>query len=367
MLALAALPFCVAAQVPASTDAANPSAPANALTAPAPTGVDPAPDIALLLPLQSRDFGRAAEALWRGFLAALKTHDETLNVVAFPTDSSPEQMLVAYAAALRRGARVVVGPMTRSTVSALAGSGLVSVPTLALNAPDGDPALPRHLYWFGLSADSEARQVAAQARHERQRFCFLVVADAPLARRAAQAFSEAFQAQGGRVMQTFLYNPGESAFPAIRDRLINFESGCVFLAADADQARLVRPYLSNSLTVYATSLVNVPGVEPRNNLDLNGIRFVDMPWLLQPDHPAVMIYPRENSPDAGNLERFYALGIDAFRIAAELMRSPRATRIELDGVTGRIRLGRNNQILREPSPATFRAGTAVAQEQDESR
>jgi outer membrane PBP1 activator LpoA protein len=367
---LAALPFCVAAQVPASP-AAKPDAtvatptpamptPANPATPPAvPAVAEPVPDIALVLPLQSRDFGGAADAVQRGFLAALKTNGDSTIVVAFPTNSDSDQVLTAYSAALSRGAKVVVGPMTRSSVSALAGSALVSVPTLALNSPDGDATLPRNFYWFGLSTDAEARRMAALALREEQKFCFVVLADTPLARRGAQAFGEAYQSQGGKVMQTFSFNPAESSFPQIRDRLANFESGCVFLAADADQARLVRPYLSNALTVYATSLINSPEALPRDNVDLNGIRFVDMPWLLQADHPAVMIYPRANPGPRDMLERFYALGIDAYRIAIELLQAKRVNRLDLDGVTGRIHMGPNNQILREPMLATFKAGVAV--------
>jgi outer membrane PBP1 activator LpoA protein len=372
LLALLAVPFCVAAQVPASsgnTGAGTPRAasrnPADIIVAPSanPSPVpEPVPDIALLLPLQSADFNPAAEALQRGFRAALKIYEGKLLTVAFPTDADPEHVLVTYAAALKRGARVIVGPMTRSAVSTLAGSGLVTVPTLALNAPDGDPALPHRFYWFGLSTDAEARQIASQAWQEQQKFCFVVYADTPLARRSAQAFGDAYQAQGGKVMQTFGFNPAETTFPRIRDRLANFESGCVFLAADANQARLIRPYLSNSFTVYATSLINTPDTLPRDNVDLNGIHFVDMPWLLQPDHPAVMIFPRAGAADRGSLERFYALGIDAFRIAVELLRDSPILRLDLDGVTGRIRVGPNNQILREPSPAIFRDGVAVPQD-----
>ncbi len=362
------MPFCVSAQVPASP-AAKPEAtdaapnPANAnppVTPPAlPAVAEPVPDIALVLPLQSRDFGSAADAVQRGFFAALKTHGDAAVVIAFPTNANSDQVLTAYSAALSRGAKVVVGPMTRSAVSSLAGSGLVAVPTLALNAPEGDAPLPRNFYWFGLSSEAEARRVASLALREEQKFCFVVLADTPLARRGAQAFGETYQTQGGKVMQTFSFNPAESSFPQIRDRLANFESGCVFLAADADQARLVRPYLSNSLMVYATSQINSPEALPRDNVDLNGIRFVDMPWLLQADHPAVMIYPRANTGPRDNLERFYALGIDAYRIAIELLQAKRVPRLDLDGVTGRIHMGPNNQILREPMFATFKAGVAV--------
>jgi outer membrane PBP1 activator LpoA protein len=374
LLVTLAVPFCVAAQVPASSGNANPGPPprAGALTtqhnaadiiaapsAAPPAAAEPVPDIALLLPLESPDFNPAAAAMQRGFQAALKAYGGTLVAAAFPTDADPKQVLNAYTAALKRGARIVVGPMTRSAVTALVASALATVPTLALNAPDGELPLPQRFYWFGLSADSEARQMASLVWREEQKFCFVVYADTPLARRSAQAFGDAYQAEGGKVMQTLSFNPAETAFPGIRDRLANFESGCVFLAADANQARLIRPYLSNSLTVYATSLINTPDALPRDNIDLNGIRFVDMPWLLQPDHPAVMIYPRVGTADRGNLERFYALGIDAFRIAAELLRAPAVLRLDLDGVTGRIRVGPNNQILREPSPAIFRDGVAA--------
>jgi outer membrane PBP1 activator LpoA protein len=374
MLALLALPFCVAAQVPASpgptnvdkTSTGGPPAelPPLPLSAPAPIPAPPAEpetpaDIVLLLPLQSRDFGPAAEAVRRGFFAALKISGDTLVAAAFPTNADPEQVMLAYSAALAKGAKLVVGPMTRSAVSALAGSPLIRVPTLALNAPEGEQPLPRSFYWFGLSTDVEARRVASLAMRDDQKFCFVVYADTALARRGAQAFGEAYQSQGGKVMQTYSFNPSESTFPQIRERLANFESGCVFLAADADQARLVRPYLSNSLSVYATSLINTPDALPRDNVDLNGIRFVDMPWLLQPDHPAVMIYPRPVGANNGSLERFYALGIDAYRIAAELLKTQRVNKLDLDGVTGRIHMGPNNQILRDPMFATFRNGVAV--------
>jgi outer membrane PBP1 activator LpoA protein len=132
-----------------------------------------------------------------------------------------------------------------------------------------------------------------------------------------------------------------------------------FLAADADQARAVRPYLNNQIPVYGTS--QIYGLRPGllGNLDLNGIRFVDMPWLVQPDHPAVMVYPRPESMRL-ELQRFYALGIDACRIAAQLLK--RSDRIRLDGVTGRITLAADRVFQREPVLAVMREGGAIAVE-----
>ena len=81
-----------------------------------------------------------------------------------------------------------------------------------------------------------------------------------------------------------------------------------------------------------------------------------MPWLIEPDHPAVMSYPRFDSI-APELQRFYALGVDAFRLASELVRN--RTGITLDGVTGKLALLRGT-VEREAVAAQFRDGAAVA-------
>ncbi|MGW8183007.1 MAG: penicillin-binding protein activator, partial [Burkholderiales bacterium] len=88
--------------------------------------------------------------------------------------------------------------------------------------------------------------------------------------------------------------------------------------------------------------------------DLAGVRFLDMPWLLQPQHPAVMIYPRPPYREAADRERLYALGIDAFRVASALL-AGNAT-MEIDGVTGRIKLAPDQQFARNLTAAQFNQG-----------
>jgi hypothetical protein len=56
-------------------------------------------------------------------------------------------------------------------------------------------------------------------------------------------------------------------------------------------------------------------------------------------------------------ERFYALGIDAYRIARALLEEP-LWRGPLDGVTGTITLGAGQQFSRELVPAHFSGGAA---------
>jgi len=130
----------------------------------------------------------------------------------------------------------------------------------------------------------------------------------------------------------------------------------LFLAADAEKARAVRPYLDNAIPTYAISQIYGASGAAGRNLDLNQIRFVEMPWFLLPDHPAVISYPRPANPLSIEQERFYALGIDAYRITLQLLHP---TDWPLDGVTGQIALD-GQQFTRELTAAQFRQGEAVA-------
>jgi outer membrane PBP1 activator LpoA protein len=325
----------------------------------APAGVVQ-PALALLLPLASPDFARPAKAVRLGFMAALKQSGEKLTVGMFATDASSESILAGYEQAVKLGARLVVGPMTKAGVSALAASTLVSVPTLALNLSDGKTALPPRFYTFGLALEAEAQLVARSAAAENLKSAILVSAKSPLAQRSRAAFAETWERLGGVIAESYEFD-ARTDLSALRQALANAQADLVFLAADTEQARAVRPFLNHHIAVFATSQVNSGGNDSLANGDLNGIRFVDMPWLVQPDHPAVMVYPRPQGITA-ELGRFYALGIDAFRIAAALIEAPR--RLSLDGVTGRLTLY-GNLVAREPVQAVFRNGVGVALDDDE--
>ncbi len=350
-LAIIALaPALCAAQDKAASTANTPAAPA-----PAPTPAAPVGEIALLLPLKSPDFQAAAEALRLGFMTARERDGSKVSVTIRATDASGDQILLEYDAAVRAGAKVIVGPLTRSGVAAVAASGRVNVPTLALNYPEAQAKMPEKLYGFGLSIELEARQVARQAWLDGIKEVLAVSAASPLARRASQAFGESFRAFGGRITNTLEFTPA-SDLAQLKQLVAKGEPDGIFLAADVEQAREVRPFLSGAVPTYATSLVYSGRNDALANLDLNGIRFVEMPWLVQPDHPAVMGYPRLDSL-APELQRFYALGIDAFRLASELVRNQ--TRISLDGVTGKLELTRGT-VEREAVAAQFRDGAAVS-------
>jgi len=111
------------------------------------------------------------------------------------------------------------------------------------------------------------------------------------------------------------------------------------------------------LPIYATSLSVNPRAEAVVNVDLQGVRYVEMPWFISPDHPAVMAYPQPKVPMSVESERLYAFGIDAFRIALLITKGdPRKSYI--DGVTGKIGL-EERHFSRSLSPAEVDGGRVI--------
>lgn len=320
---------------------------------PLPPDEPPAPHIALLLPLKSSAFAPAADAVRQGFLAAAGlevTDPRSLPVRVYGCFDEGKDIVSLYRQALASGARAVVGPLTRDGVAALAAEPLLPVPTLALNVVER--AASPQLYFFGMAIEAEARQ-AAQLASRNVHQAIVVSAHTHLARRLQFAFEEAWLATGGTILREIEFKGDPSVFADVAEQ----PDTMVFLAADAATARLVRPYLPIRLPIYATSQIFVGNAETLINYDLDGIRFVDMPWLLQADHPAVMSYPRAVPPLSADNERFYALGVDAYRLARLLQEGGVLDALPLDGVSGLIELdGRTFQ--RNAIPAVFAQGMA---------
>lgn len=354
--------------VPGELAVAKPTPPASngtpTLAEKAPTGKPDSPaslngaHIGLLLPLNSPAFRQPAEAVKQGVLAAAKTQPDMPPVRIYPTTDQVANILAAYRQATEAGARVMIGPLTKNAVAALADSDITAVPTLALSVPESEVD-SQNLYLFGLSLDADARQVAQLAVSEGRREMVIVASNNALGKRLQAAFTEEWQRLGGKIVGQLSFTPNTN-LNALHDKLEKLQAESIFLASGAQEARLVRPYLSATIPTYATSQTFGGANDAQKNVDLAGVRFLDMPWLLQPDHPAVMVYPRPDKALSVDSERLYAMGIDAYRLAQLFFRGEMPTRgVVLDGVTGQISLSGGRQFMRDLTAAEFQADVVV--------
>jgi outer membrane PBP1 activator LpoA protein len=319
------------------------------------TAAPAAPHIALLLPTGSEAFAKAAQAVRTGFMdASKKEPGRLLAVRLYPISDDPQSAIDGYVQAVAAGARMVVGPLTRNGVTALATQReVLSVPTLALNVPEALLVYPSNLYTLSLHVEAEARQVAQLALRDGRRRALTITEQTSLGRRMRDAFVDEFELAGGSHVGDHAYDPDSASLERIRQSAGAGDPEMVFLAVDAPRARIIRPHIS-ALPAYGTSQIN-PGIDAVIGfIDLGDVRFIDMPWALQPDHPAVSTYLRDAPRAANDLERLRALGIDAFRVAQELLADKRD--FEIDGVTGRLTLEPDGQVKRALLVALIASG-----------
>jgi outer membrane PBP1 activator LpoA protein len=333
---------------------------AAAGAAPAPRPGGPV-RIALLLPMNSATLGSAAEAVRAGFMASVERDGVGTTIDLIATGDSADDALAAYSRAAATH-DVIVGPLARPAVSALAAGASVSRPTVALNHPEVRGSLPRGMLVAGLSIEDEARQAADWAAREHpQGRVLILTGGAAWAQRAASAF-EARWSELGHTGQTFPLPALEgrvspSVMSDLKSRLDVDPPDLLFAALDVVELRQVRALTGQAIPVYAGNAGN-PGRSPGGSLrELDGLRVVDLPWLIQPDKRAVMSYPRPVSTEPSlTMDRLYALGIDAFLVARELALRPGGPFV-IDGVTGRLEVDpAGPQLRRREATAVYRDG-----------
>jgi outer membrane PBP1 activator LpoA protein len=217
-----------------------------------------------------------------------------------------------------------------------------------------DNILDRNLYFWGLAIEAEARQTAQIIAPKNFDKIIIVRTNSGLSKRLQVAFDDEWHRLSSTPIETLEF----AEDPLLLNGITDLNNTAIFLAMDADKAHLLKPYLPNKVPVYATSRVFNGNSDTLTNFDLDGIHFVDMPWLLQADHPAVMTYPHSSPPLSADSERLYALGIDAFRIAQLLIKGNVTNALPLDGVSGQIQL-RGHSFQRTSIPAVFDQGSAT--------
>ncbi|RLA26638.1 MAG: hypothetical protein DRR11_19460, partial [Gammaproteobacteria bacterium] len=261
-------------------------------------------------------------------------------------------------------------------------------PTLTLNfLPEQSPRSVG-FYQFSLSPEDEARQVARRASTLGQHRALALAPNNAWGKRLLASFKEELQDHGGQILDYQLYDPNTPDFSnniqrlllidesrARRDRLnanlgikLEYEPrrrediDLIFLAARATTGKLIRPqlrfYYAGSIPTYSTSAIYQEG--SRNNSDLNGIMFPDVPWIIAPDGLSLEVRETlaEYWPDqAERRARLYALGFDAYRLTP-IINSGNHT-LEIEGMTGTLYFDDRNRILRRLPWARMQRGRPV--------
>lgn len=338
---------------------------ATARAARAQSAVNAVDRVGLLLPKSAGPFARVSAAVRAGIEAGYHRDSGGLAVDIYELEETPQALAAAYRGMLERGTALVLGPLTRKGATALGELSDIPITTIALNQVDGDVALPWNVIIFTLAIESEAQQIAATAMQDlrgqgaggQPAGAIIVTAASALGRRGAAAFLDHWRGLGGEAQAPLELE--ESALYKFRTAVKKEKGELYFLSMGSDLARPVRTVIGRTLPVYGTSLLSIGGAESGARApELDGVRLLDMPGLIQPNYAASLGYAQAPVDFSLEMQRLYALGVDAFRVARAMF-SGRAS-FEIDGLTGRLRYdGSQPLIERQPLLAEYRDGVPV--------
>ena len=323
--------------------------------------------VALLIPRREGAFVRVADCVVAGVRAAHSRDGDGVAVEVIEADSDPAELGRLFADLRERGVALALGPLTRDGVNSLLTLDRPpGVPTLTLNLPDGDPPAPPQTAFFGVSIEAESRLAAVMAFEQahgaigkRAPRAMAVGAPSRLAQRSAKAFRDEWAQRGGEIDEPIEFDPKRSS-QAFREAIKDENPDVVFLALNPEQARSARRSIGSRVRLWSSSMASIGQTKLLRLPELDGLRLFDMPWQVEPDHPAVMAYPKAPNNYTVEMQRLYALGIDAFRVGRQIMAG--SASFELDGVTGRLNYDPTvrPRVERVPVLAEYRAGMPVA-------
>ncbi len=347
------------------------------------------PQLALLLPLSGR-LAPPAKAILNGFLAGHFSQDAANRptIRVYDSGEDPKQIWLHYQQAVQDGAEMVIGPLEKAAVNELLSVSRLQVPVLALNYGDNpENSSSRHVIQFGLLPEDEARQAAELAVIKNQMNAIVFAPNSPLGVRLADAFVARYTELGGKVLGVEKYAPvandhsdpiqralkinqsknRNSILKSVLQRDIKFEprrrsdAEAIFLIAEPAQASNFRSQLkffdSGDVAIYANSM-SFPGVADKQDKDMDGIIFTDMPWTFQGKgnrqfNAALQYWPQAMQ----RYSRLYALGLDAYHIIPYLKLLKQYPYERFSGLTGNISLNDKNEIHRELTWGVFRKGS----------
>jgi uncharacterized protein len=320
--------------------------------------------LALLLPFDAT-LGAAATAVRDGFLTAWYQDNrigKRPDVRVYSTAERPVSEVARQA--IGEGAELIVGPLRKDFVEALAKDPGVDRTVLALNVIDAPIATRANFFQFGLTPDDEAVAVAGRAVNSGKR-ALVLAPDTAWGRRLGAAYTDAWSEVGGTMLSAVYYNERAESYAEAIERALNIDLSTaraaalrrhlgipiqaaprrradielILLAAFPDNARQVMPQLryfgAADLPVFATSHVFSGSVDAERDRDLDGIIFGDMPWLFgAADRESLHLIRNAWPQRTASFGRLYALGIDAYRVLPYLARMRQQPGLRVPAATG---------------------------------
>jgi len=340
--------------------------------------------LALFLPLHG-DLAPFGRAIRDAIIASRYQLGREIDIRIYDTSIASIESLLNEA--ISAGAELGIGPLDREKVTRLSNNPALPMPILALNRTLDGSSNP-NLYQFALAPEDEMVQVADQVFREGKRNALILYPEGDWGQRNVTAFRNRWLSLGGNIIDSSVY-ANQKDYSTIIKSLLDVDASenragnlrriigesfeftprrrqdidFVFLLGNQTQARGINPtlafYYAEDIPVYSTSHVYEYSESRIESIDLNGIRFCDIPWKLEVADPLQQqlqtLWPAART----SLAPFYALGVDAFHLYPRLEQMKQLPDEKIFGSTGVLRLNPQNILTRRLHWAQFSNGAVV--------
>lgn len=317
-------------------------------------------------------------------------------------DTSNQPIAQVMQQAQQDGATLVVGPLLKSNVEAVANS-QTTLNVLALNEPEQIQNHPNICY-FALSPEDEARDAAHHIHEQGKSQPLLLIPRSNYGDRIGKAFAQEWQKLGGGTVLQQRFggvaelkqgiNSGagitlsgtpltvqpdaaqsvaaaglnipapQTSTPAPAADASSGSPDAVYIVASQDELQLIKPMIAmrtssrNNIALYASSRSAQAGAGPDFRLEMDGLQFSDIP-LLSGANPGLMQQAARSFNNDYSLVRLYAMGIDAWTLANQFNQMRQVPGFAIDGNTGKLSADTDCVINRKLAWNQYRQGQIV--------
>ncbi|MBE4592639.1 penicillin-binding protein activator [Vibrio navarrensis] len=337
---------------------------------------------ALLLPLSGK-FAKQAQLVRDGFIFAMmndsgRDPNATLTVI----DTNLYQAKQIKQRLIDEQIDFVVGPLRKEMIEALQQelqdeNGKTQIPSLALNIPDTiQPGTG--ICYVALSPEQEVAQAAKHLFAEGYKYPLILAPQGAFGQRVVAAFEQEWQkySTDKPALSYFgdkrqLQRDINSVFglQESQQRIAQMESlmnvpmetqprsrrdiDAVYIAARSSELTLIKPFIEVAINpdtkppkLFSNSMSNSG---EKQYEDLSGIAYSDIPLLIQAN-PALDNQMNQLWPEQSNFQkRLQALGMDSYKLMAELPQMKVVPSHSVNGKTGLLTIDNNCVVQREIS------------------
>lgn len=315
--------------------------------------------LAVLLPRSGR-FAAAAKVIRDGIEAASRVDSgDKRPRLSFVDSTNAGRVRTLHSTAAKNGAMYAIGPLEKPAVDKLVSAGSLPIPTLALNEATRDNRAV-NLYQFSLSPENEAAEVASKGAAMGAKRALILSPKGAWGDRLAKAFQRQWRNLGGTVAGQATFDPAWSTYDKTLNELFGgADYDLVFFVATNTMARKIYPQITSTASkpapIISTSHVYAGSFKPADKV-LEGLYFVDIPWILDADSSGPLSRRAMKGASASSpLGRLYAMGIDAYRLAPRLSTLAKNPGAYYPGQTGGLAIDSLGRVTRQLNLGQFTA------------